>query len=80
MVQTSLRSQILEAQEGALKTENQKVETLHQLEKEFKERSDGVRYFKDRAWIPKVDQLRKTIIEEAHQSKYSIPPGSDKDG
>ncbi|KAJ9545105.1 hypothetical protein OSB04_024812 [Centaurea solstitialis] len=34
--------------------------------------------FKGRAWIPKVDQLRTMIMDEAHQSRYSIHPGSDK--
>ncbi|KAJ9558404.1 hypothetical protein OSB04_013018 [Centaurea solstitialis] len=46
IVQTSLRSQILEAQEEVLKAQNLKNETLHQLEKDFEVRSDGVRYFK----------------------------------
>ncbi|KAJ9537978.1 hypothetical protein OSB04_030711 [Centaurea solstitialis] len=70
--------QILEAQREALKTDNLKKETLHKLEKEFEEKSDGVRYFKDRIWVPKVEQLRKLIMDEAHQSKYSIHPGADK--
>ncbi|KAJ9556102.1 hypothetical protein OSB04_010716 [Centaurea solstitialis] len=78
IVQTSLKSQILEAQREALKADNLKKETLHQMEKEFEEKADGVRYFKNRIWIPKVDQLRTTIMDEAHQSKYSIHPGSDK--
>ncbi|KAJ9565898.1 hypothetical protein OSB04_001864 [Centaurea solstitialis] len=78
VVQTSLKSQIVEAQKEALKADNLKKETLHKLEKEFEEKSDGVRYFKDRIWVPKVDQLRALIMDEAHQSKYSIHPGSDK--
>ncbi|KAJ9536729.1 hypothetical protein OSB04_un000114 [Centaurea solstitialis] len=78
VVQTSLKSQILEAQREALKTDNLKKETLHKLEKEFEEKSDGVRYFKDRIWVPKGEQLRKMIMDEAHQSRYSIHPGSDK--
>ncbi|KAJ9538121.1 hypothetical protein OSB04_030854 [Centaurea solstitialis] len=78
IVQTSLKSQILEAQREALKADNLNKETLHQMEKEFEEKTDGVRYFKDRIWIPKVDQLRKMIMDEAHQSRYSIHPGSDK--
>ncbi|KAJ9553346.1 hypothetical protein OSB04_017391 [Centaurea solstitialis] len=78
IVQTSLKSQILEAQREALKGDNLKKETLHQIEKEFEEKADGVRYFKDKIWIPKVDQLRTMIMDEAHQSKYSIHPGSDK--
>src|SRR5581483_10192732 len=78
LVQTSLKSQILEAQEEALKVENLKKETLHQLEKDFEVKSDGIRYFKDRVWIPRVDQLRSMIINEAHQTRYSVHPGADK--
>ncbi|KAJ9539079.1 hypothetical protein OSB04_031812 [Centaurea solstitialis] len=78
LVQTSLKNQILEAQREALKADNIKKETLHQMEKEFEEKTDGVCYFKGRVWIPKVDQLRSMIMDEAHQSKYSIHPGSDK--
>ncbi|KAJ9542079.1 hypothetical protein OSB04_028585 [Centaurea solstitialis] len=48
------------------------------MEKEFEEKADGVYYFKDRIWIPKADQLRKMIMDETHQSRYSIHPGSDK--
>ncbi|KAJ9539016.1 hypothetical protein OSB04_031749 [Centaurea solstitialis] len=78
LVQTSLKSQILEAQREALMTDNLKKETLHGIKKEFEEKVDGVCYFKDRIWVPKVDQLRALIMDEAHQSRYSIHPGSDK--
>ncbi|KAJ9535195.1 hypothetical protein OSB04_un001722 [Centaurea solstitialis] len=78
VVQTSLKSQIVEAQKEALKADNLKKETLHGIEKEFEEKVDGVCYFKGRIWIPRVEQLRKMIMDEAHQSKYSIHPGSDK--
>ena len=47
LVQTSLKTQILEAQEEALKAENLKNETLHHLEQKFETRLDGVRYVKD---------------------------------
>ncbi|KAJ9544303.1 hypothetical protein OSB04_024010 [Centaurea solstitialis] len=78
LVQTSLKGQILEAQREALKADNLKKETLHKMEKEFEEKTDGLRYFKGRVWIPKVDQSRTMIMDEAHQSRYSIHPGSDK--
>ncbi|KAJ9547021.1 hypothetical protein OSB04_019564 [Centaurea solstitialis] len=78
VVQASLKNQMLEAQEEALKVENLKKETLHQIEKEFEVKANGVRYFKDKMWTPKVDQLRSTIMDEAHLTKYSIHPVSDK--
>ncbi|KAJ9553497.1 hypothetical protein OSB04_017542, partial [Centaurea solstitialis] len=42
----------------AMGADNLKKETLHQIEKEFEVKADGVRYFKNRVWAPKVDQLR----------------------
>ncbi|KAJ9536239.1 hypothetical protein OSB04_un000588 [Centaurea solstitialis] len=45
------------------------------MQKEFEEKEDGVCYFKGRIWIPRVEQLKKMIMDEAHQSKYSIHPG-----
>ncbi|KAJ9552775.1 hypothetical protein OSB04_016820 [Centaurea solstitialis] len=77
-VQTSLKSQILDAQMEALKADHLKKETFLNMEKEFEEKTDGVRYFKNRIWIPKAGRLRTMIMNEAHQSKYSIHPGSDK--
>jgi hypothetical protein len=76
LVQTSLKTQILEAQAEALKAENLKNETLHHLEQKFETRLDGVRYVKDRVWVPKVNNLRSTILDEAHQSRYSIHLGA----
>jgi hypothetical protein len=34
--------------------------------------------FNDRIVVPKKDELRKKILDEAHTSKYSIHPGSTK--
>ncbi|KAJ9544222.1 hypothetical protein OSB04_023929 [Centaurea solstitialis] len=53
-------------------------ETLHQLEKGLEEELDGIRYFKDKMWTPKVDQLRSTIMDEAHLTKYSLHLVSEK--
>ena len=44
----------------------------------FREDNDGVLWFKDRIVVPKDFQLRKCILDEAHSSKYSIHPGSNK--
>ena len=32
----------------------------------------------DRIWIPKSGGLRELVIKEAHRTKYSVHPGSDK--
>ena len=78
VIQTSLKSQIINTQEKALCKENLPGETLHGLEERFETKPDGVRYFKDRVWIPRVNNLRDMVLEESHRSKYSIHPGADK--
>ncbi|KAJ9547512.1 hypothetical protein OSB04_020055 [Centaurea solstitialis] len=78
MGRVSLKNQMLEAQEEALKVENLKKGTLHQIEIEFEVKANGVRYFKDKMWSPKVDQLRSTIMDEAHLTKCSIHPNTKK--
>lgn len=78
LVQTSLKTRILEAQIEAMKTENLKDETLHGSEARFETKTDGVRYFKDRVWVPKADNLLEMMLDEAHKSRYSIHTGADK--
>ncbi|KAI3523729.1 hypothetical protein L1887_02080 [Cichorium endivia] len=78
LVQTSLKAQIQNAQNEAVKAENLKNETLHNLEQKFDTKLDGVKYFKDRVWVPKVGEIRELILSEAHKSRYSIHPGADK--
>ena len=38
----------------------------------------GVLWFRDRLVVPKDLELRKQILDEAHLSRYSIHPGSNK--
>ena len=40
--------------------------------------SDGVLYFRDRLCVQKVEDLKEEIMDEAHNSKYLIHPGSTK--
>jgi hypothetical protein len=35
-------------------------------------------WFKDRICVPDIESLRETILKEAHDSDYSIHPGSTK--
>nr|GEV68001.1 putative reverse transcriptase domain-containing protein [Tanacetum cinerariifolium] len=52
--------------------------TIQGLERHFEERDDGGVYFFDRFWIPSVGGIRKLIMDEAHTSRYSVHPGTDK--
>jgi len=44
----------------------------------FHQDSDGVLWFKNRLVVPKDLELRKRILDEAHLSRYSIHPNSNK--
>jgi hypothetical protein len=45
---------------------------------DFTEDNQGMIWFKNRICVPDVGDLRKTILREAHDSTYSIHPGSTK--
>jgi hypothetical protein len=53
---------------------NQKVDKY----KCFRQDSKGVLCFEDRLVVPKNPELRKKILDEAHLSKFSMHPGSNK--
>jgi hypothetical protein len=44
----------------------------------FREDAEGVLWFKDRLVVPKEAALKKKILDEAHTSRYSIHPSSNK--
>jgi hypothetical protein len=45
---------------------------------DFMEDEQGTIWFKNRICVPDIDSLRETILKEAHNSVYSIHPGSTK--
>jgi hypothetical protein len=45
---------------------------------DFTEDDQGTIWFKNMICIPEIDSLRETILKEAHDSAYSIHPGSTK--
>nr|GEX74270.1 hypothetical protein [Tanacetum cinerariifolium] len=62
-----------------MKGENVKAENLGRLLKPiFKIRSNGIRYFEGRLWLPLFGGIRDMVMHESHKSKYSIHLGSDK--
>jgi hypothetical protein len=46
--------------------------------KYFRQDSKGVLWFEDRLVVPKNSELRKKILDEAHLSKFSMHPDSNK--
>nr|GFA03235.1 putative reverse transcriptase domain-containing protein [Tanacetum cinerariifolium] len=85
-----LPKQILRAQTKARKPENLKkedvggmlVENSKDLEKFKKEKlepcTDETLCFNNKSWLPCYGDLRALIMHEAHKSKYSVHPCSDK--
>ena len=45
---------------------------------DFSLREDGTLMFGDRLCVPRVESLKREIMEEAHCSAYSMHPGSTK--
>ncbi|GJU71437.1 putative reverse transcriptase domain-containing protein [Tanacetum coccineum] len=77
-IQSGLKAKILEAQGEASKDLKAPAEWLRGLESHFEKRDDNGIYFFDRIWIPLVGGIRKLIMDEAHTSRYSVHPGTDK--
>jgi hypothetical protein len=46
--------------------------------KDFREDAGGVVWFKDRLCVPNIKSIRELILKEAHETAYSIHPGSEK--
>ena len=76
----TLRDRIVEAQKN-----NAGMEKFRQRLREndpkaacFHQDGEGVLWFNNRLVVPKDLELRKQILEEAHLSRYSIHPGSNK--
>jgi hypothetical protein len=45
---------------------------------DFREVVEGVVWFKDRLCVPNVKSIQELILKEAHETTYSIHPGSEK--
>jgi hypothetical protein len=44
----------------------------------FREDAEETLWFKERQVVPKKEELKKKILDEAHTSRYTIHPGSTK--
>ncbi|KAJ9541625.1 LOW QUALITY PROTEIN: hypothetical protein OSB04_028131 [Centaurea solstitialis] len=73
-----LKSEIKEWQEKASKVENLKSERMVGFLDTLVTDTEGLKCFGNRIWIPKLGDLRKKILVEAHKSKYSVHPGTNK--
>jgi hypothetical protein len=63
--------------------EDKKLQEIRELLKigkapHFREDDQGTLWYKGRICVPDVEDLRKLILSEAHDTAYSIHPGSTK--
>ena len=74
----SLLNRVLEAQ----KKDERITAVINQIgngkETEFTVNKNGVLYYKDQVCVPDCNDLRKSILEEAHSGPFAIHPGSKK--
>ena len=77
-VESTIRDQIIAAQK-----ENKGIAHIKERVRKgkaecFRIDDAGVLWFKNRLVVPKVPELRQSILEEAHTTRFSIHPGSNK--
>jgi hypothetical protein len=77
-LESTLEQEICKGQVGDAKIQEIKDLITKGRVPEFTEDEQGTVWFKDRICVPKIESLRETILKEAHDSDYSIRPGSTK--
>jgi hypothetical protein len=77
-VESTLKDQIVSAQRtnSGITHIKEKVRTGQQTD--FSIDEADVLWFKNRLVVPKVPELRRLILDEAHSTRFSIHPGSNK--
>jgi hypothetical protein len=75
----TLRNEIIDAQKNDKGMSHIKWRMQGDLKAAcFHKDAEGTLWFKGRLVVPKKDALKKKILDEAHTSRYSIHPGSNK--
>jgi hypothetical protein len=77
-LEPTLEREIKEAHKNDEKINEIRQLILEGRDKDFREVAEGVVWFKDRLCVPNVQSIRELILKEAHESAYSIHPGSEK--
>jgi hypothetical protein len=77
-VHTGLPDRIRDARREALKDENFESESLRGVDGKSKGKSDGLRYYNERVWIPLNGNLREIVMDETRKCRCSVHPGSVK--
>jgi hypothetical protein len=79
-VEPTLHEQIVMAQidDKGVQVIKEIIEQKVDKYKCFRQDSKGILWFGDRLVVPKNPELRKKLLDEAHLSKFSMHPGSNK--
>ena len=79
-IEPTLHDQIIMAQlhDEGINIIKQKLSQGEEKYKCFRQDHNGILWFESRIVVPKNHDLRKQILDEAHLSKFSIHPGSNK--
>ena len=67
-----LLNQVLEAQKNDEKISAIVNQSREGKETEFKVKGDGFLYYRDQVCVPNDDELKKSILEEAHSGSFSM--------
>ncbi|KAJ0752567.1 putative nucleotidyltransferase, Ribonuclease H [Helianthus annuus] len=73
-----IQARISQAQHACVSQDLMGTELPYHTKPDLELKDDGSYYFMDRLWVPSLDDLRTLLMDEAHKSRYSIHPGSDK--
>ena len=71
-------NRVLEAQKKDEKISAIVIQIGYSKETEIEVNENGVLYYKDRVCVPDDKDLRKFILEEAHNGSFAFHPGSTK--
>ena len=78
MARPNMLNQVQEAQKSDEKFFAIVIQNRMGRETEFSVNEDGFLYYRDRVCIPNDNELKKSILEEAHCVSFAIHPGSTK--
>ena len=77
-IQSTLMDKIREAQKTDKEVASIKERMSKGKAKGFREDEHDTLWFEDRVYVPSDPKIRKLILQEAHDSPYSIHPGNTK--
>ena len=78
IAKSDLLNQVLEAQKNDEKIAAIENQNRVGKETEFTAKEDGFLYYRDRVCVPNDDELKKSILKEAHSGSFAMHPASTK--